>query len=319
MVRQLEPIDLIDRIAEQELFAQLLGDSPRGRLLTICDGGGRGKSSLLLRLEYNCRYQMSPPVPACIVELDRIEPTPFGFVSRVVESLPTSSRQLFARYSQLDVARRLKDAAAFEDPAVRLHRLQGNAAVGTQQGGVAAGIYAEQATFHLTGTQDFTEEHEQLARQRCVGAFFEDLRAVCAAQPVVLFLDAWEKCDTGLRSWLREDFLRAHCLNDDHHLRPALAAVVVAGRPHHHRDERYGLRTDEFRDLVRAEAEFTEAVRSIRSLSAWETDHVQEFMVLNGCDAPQDHDIDYLRRKLGEGLNLVAALQIVDSITSLGG
>lgn len=312
-----EPNDLIDRKAEQELFAEMLADSPVARVLTISDGGGRGKSSLLRRLEYNCR-RSKPPAAAVIIELDRLDPTPFGFVERVVKGLPTSkARASFARFNKVNDARRLKDVSAFERSGAEwpaaLH-LDGNVEVGVQEGGVSAGVYAER--IELPARPAFTDEHEQLARQRCVEAFFEDLRAVCAAEPLVLFLDVWEKCDLGLRAWLDEELFSGCTFSEDVNLRPKFLAIVLAGRPHHPAKERYGLRTDKFRDLFESDEDYTQSVRSIRSLSYWEREHVREFMVLNGCEAPEDVDIDYLQVKLREGWNLLNALQAVHNIIS---
>jgi len=319
---QLQPQDTIDRTAEQELFAKLLGESPQARLLTISDGGARGKSSLLRLLEYNCRRQMTPPIPACIVVLDQLDdPTPFGFVTRVVNGLPRASRDRFAGFIKLNEALAIRDASAFDGGAslrwMEQLKVFGKVEVGRQEGGTAAGLYAHEAHINVAAPSPFTEDLVQLARQRCVEAFFADLRAICAADRLVLFLDAWEKCDTGLRAWLHDEFIATHCLNDDREMRSCLLAVVVAGRPHHPRTERYGLRPGHFRDLVRTDAEFEDAVRSIRELSKWTKDHVREFFLLNGCDEPEDDDIDMLQRKLREGWNLFNALQYVEIVTSV--
>jgi hypothetical protein len=322
MMDQLQPQDTIDRTAEKEIFAKLLGECPQARLLTICDAGARGKSSLLRLLEYNCRRQMTPAVSASIVVLDQLDdPTALGFVTRVVGGLPVASRDRFENFVRLSHALAIRDASAFDGGASLrwLEQLKafGKVEVGRQEGGTAAALYAQQANIHVAAPVPFTEDLLQLARQSCVEAFFDDLRTICATDPLVLFLDAWEKCDTGLRIWLRDEFIATHCLDEDLERRSTLLAVVVAGRPHHPRTERHGLRPDDFRDLVRTDAEFEEAVRSIRELSKWTKDHVREFFLLNGCDAPKDDDIDMLQRKLREGWNLFHALQFVELVASV--
>jgi hypothetical protein len=92
-----DPRDLIDREAEQELFQVLVSFTSPARMLTICDKGGRGKSSLLKSLQYNCRYKIKPAVPACLIELDHLEePSLFVFVAKVVEGLSTVRRKYVA-------------------------------------------------------------------------------------------------------------------------------------------------------------------------------------------------------------------------------
>ena len=66
-----DPARCINRLAEQELFKRLLPCQDSVRLLTICDRGGRGKSALLGRLQYICKWEIIPRIPCCRITLDK--------------------------------------------------------------------------------------------------------------------------------------------------------------------------------------------------------------------------------------------------------
>lgn len=311
----LDPRDLIDRHAEQELFTKLV-HSDSARVLTICDRGGRGKSSLLRRLVYNCRYEFRPAVPACMVELDRIDPSGFAVVSTIVNELDDvepGMRSRFAKFAELDDARTLKDFSVFDvDTRSRVGvEVSGQATAGRVEG-VAAGIYQHSGSITVNQRTDFTEEQEQRAQRRCVDAFFEDLRTVCATDAVAIVLDAWERCYVDLRNWISEVFLRAHCLNPNPNLRPAKLAVVVAGRPHAPVEAPHGLRPDEFERLFDRREDFVTNILSVRSLSEWEREHVRAFMVLNGCATPDDDDVDFIQSRLRKGWSLEKILTMIE-------
>jgi len=316
-MNEFDPRDLIDRHAEQELFRNLVTFKSAARMLTIRDKGGRGKSSLLKRLRYNCQYEMMPPIPVCLIELDRMDdPSPFPFVVQVVEGLNIWDR--FAKFRQHNEARTLRDFAVFSsgsDMKYRESRILAN----IHGGANVEGPVAEEAT--IIGTYvdklniqnpEFTEEQEQLARQKCAEAFFEDLRTICAAEPMVLILDAWERCNLELRQWIRDEFLAKHCCHFDRNLRPDKLAIIVASRPYEPANTRQGLRPNEFRPLFKDEHDHETTVLSIKSLSEWDKEHVSAFMQNNGCPEPSEEEISFIQSRLKVGWSLEKILTLID-------
>ena len=329
---ELDPRDLIDRTAEQEVFRGIVprtegaDASPRqARMLTICDRGGRGKSSLLKRLLYNCQFDLKPQASGCIVELDRLaaNPSPFFLIRSIHEGLTKVTgadiRDRFAKFQRLNAARELRDFSLFEEEGTGSSgvRVSAMASIGSvSEGSRAAGVNLEHVqNAQITQTYqraEFTEEQELRAQQKCVEAFFDDLRVVCATQSVVVMFDTWERCNLQLRDWIRDEFLANHTLNPDPNMRPDRLLVVVAGRPYEPPDTRYGLRSDEFRPLFDSTEDLEATVRSVKELSQWEAEHVSRFMVLNGCPAPGEEEIQFIQSKLSLGWSLEKILTFID-------
>src|SRR2546425_11833274 len=112
MPNNFDPRNLIDRQAEQELFRDLVSFTSPARMLTICDKGARGKSSLLKRLQYNCKYEIKPPVPACMVALDQLANTSrFELINKIRDDLKGVT---FPKFDKLNNARIAHDFAPFE-------------------------------------------------------------------------------------------------------------------------------------------------------------------------------------------------------------
>jgi hypothetical protein len=306
------PRDLIDRFAEQELFTNLVSFTSLARMLTICDKGGKGKSSLIKRLQYNCKYEIRPQVPACLIELDRLDdPSPFRLIEKIVEELKIKDK--FPKFDQLNEARKAKNYTPF-DKSDYVNRSNIEARVDVkgpiEKGALATGLYAEilQTSSLQIARSDFTSEQEQSAQQKCIEAFFEDLRVVCAVQPIVLLLDAWERCNSELRKWTVDELLEKCCFNPDKNLRPAKLAIVLSSRPYDRVKERYGLRDDEFIPLFADEKEHEATVLSIKSLSDWASDHVRAFLDQHGITNVEDDDIEYIRGRLKRGGTLIQIL-----------
>jgi hypothetical protein len=337
MASELDPRDLIDRLAEQEVFTEILpgpgeDNAASARVLTICDKGGRGKSALLARLLYNCRYEVKPPASGCLIPLDQlIDPAPFSFIKQIYDGLmPVPGDDIkarFAKFKQLNEARELRDFSLFGSPPSWPPSgpgLFGSSQTGPMGPGArSAGLSIEEIAHVETQNiysqfqrLEFTEEQERRAQEKCVEAFFEDLRTVCATQTIVVLLDAWERCNVKFQRWITDVFLGNYCLHPDKNLRPARFAIVIAGRPFFQPDEPYGLRADEFRPLFDTHAEFETMVRDRRSLSEWEHDHVEQFMINNGCPAPSGEEIAVIQAKLKTGWSLLQILNLIGALTA---
>jgi hypothetical protein len=318
-MRDLRPLDHIDRTAEQELFVNLTTYQTPARILTVCDHGGRGKSSLLKRLRYNCQHEIKPPVPSCLLELDKLsDPSAFNFAQSVVDGFAVRGEDIskcFAKFNQLNDARLAKDFTPFEDDSRTLRtrdpRVIGRAEAKTMYGGTNAGVYVE-GDYHEAPAPEFTEDQDKRARDRCVDALFDDLRSICATRPMVLMLDGWERCNLPLRDWIFEEMLGNHVLNLEPGLRPNKLAIVIAGRPHVPGQSPYGLRDDEFRALFDSDVDFAECVLSVKSLSKWENKHIREFMVINGYPEPTDDDVNFIRGLLLRGRSLEKIVSLIE-------
>jgi hypothetical protein len=321
-MRELHPRDHIDRVAEQELFRGLVTYQSPARILTICDQGGQGKSSLLKRLEYNCEHEFRPPIPSCLVELDKLtEPSPFGFAVTVTSQFTRGAGERFAEFSRLDLARAAKNFEPFEDGGDSLHsrdpRVIARAEAETMYGGENIGMKVEvehAEKVEVAGRPDFTDDQQRRAKNRCVRAFFDDLRSICATEPMVLLLDGWERCNLDLRDWIFNETIGTEILHDEVHMRPDKLAVIIAGRPHQPGKTPHGLRVDEFSPLFDSDEELSATVLSIKSLSEWTNEHIQQFMVLNGHDEPTDAEVHLIREQLRKGRSLEKILTIIDAI-----
>lgn len=324
--RDLNPLDLIDREAERELFSTLTTYQSPARILTVCDQGGRGKSSLLKRLKYNCQHEIKPPVPSCMLELDKLsdrDPSAFNFAKSLVEGFAGFRGEVvpkrFVKFNRLNGAREVKDFSPFDDDSRIIRtkdpRLTGSAEAKTMYGGEVTGVkYVVEGNYYEApaSTQDFTEEQDKRARDRCVDAMFDDLRSICATRPMVLLLDSWERCNLPLRKWIFNEVLGNHVLSPEVGLRPDKLAVVIAGRPYVPGLSPYGLRMDEFGALFDSDEDFAECVLSIKSLSEWESGHIREFMVINGHPEPTENDVNFIREKLLKGWSLEKIAQLIE-------
>lgn len=288
---ELDPRDMIDRVAEQELFAELISLASPARMLVINDKLGRGKTTLLQRLQYNCKYEIKPAVPVCLVDLkdlkDSPEASPLAFVDRIIAGLKIDDK--FPKFIKLNNARLRKDPIFFDT--------QG------EQGGQSAGILIEEAA------------QEAIAQKKCVGAFFEDLCVLCASQPVAILLDHWEKCNHNLQEWIRDTFMKEHCFGPNRNLRPTRLAIVVAGNSHDQAKENFGVRLDELAELFNNQQEYNETVRSIRSLSEWDENHVREFLKQHGYDNVSNEDINMFRDCLKRGKTLRQIVEVAKALS----
>jgi hypothetical protein len=319
----LDPEDLIDRKAEQELFTSLVAKDSPARILTIVDGGGRGKSSLLGRLAYNCQHEIKPAVPACLLELDKLEePSPFALLSEVIKRLTGGKeiRDYFAKFNSLNHARTSKDFTpfAYAGGAGWYGQAMGRARAGRMESGSGNNIGVMQEikeiradSITLPTVPFFTDEQEQRARERCVEAFFDDLRAICATLPMVLLLDAWERCNLSLRDWIVDEVIGHHVLHEDVSLRPARLALVIAGRPRDPIKTPHGLRPDPFKRFFSSDDLMAATVKSFASLSEWDNDHVRDFVKLGGFSEPDDDEVNFIRTRLKQGLSLEKIVSIL--------
>jgi hypothetical protein len=310
-MRELHPTELIDRSAERELFGEVASFTTPARMLTICDGGGRGKSSLLKRLHYDC-VRGHPRRAAALIDLSDKTLTEFSLLEEIynqiadleIDGSPMGTR--FARFKEYNDKRLQEDETLFDDDARSTARNRGAIVIkgragargGVRDNAKNTGVNIGRIT--VAGRRGFTENQHDAARKRCIDAFFEDLPVVCATLPLILIFDVWERCEKRLRDWIVERLLRSQCCHPNPNRRPAKLAVVIAGRPASPEDVD-GMRPDDFRDFFQSDEEREVYIKSIKSLSDWETAHVKEFMQLHGYD-PADVEVEALQTQLKRGV-----------------
>jgi hypothetical protein len=147
--------------------------------------------------------------------------------------------------------------------------------------------------------RDWSSADEQkLAQQACVDAFFLDLKIVCAGRPVVLLMDAWERCNSELQKWIMRELLKPHCFDLDG--RPERLVFVIAGRE-----------VPNFKAMLGADR-YEFLVRSLSSLGEWDERHVKEFLEVHGYKEIEDGDVKYVCEKLKSGWSLQKALKMVE-------
>jgi len=312
------PEKFIDRDAEQELFTGLLKFQDDSRLLTICDAGGRGKSSLLKQLRYKCGWHHDPPMLASLVPLDQLsDHTPYILIKKIKEELFKFADEFevdlhFSRFDELDEARASSNFEPFRTHTPtspiegRVYAPSANIRGGVQSGTIGTVIYQhiEQAQSVSAGsTENWNATKEDVARRECVKAFFEDLKQICDTRPVVIFLDSWDSSNPDLQEWIVSRIVRPLCFDTDN--RPERFVLVLAGRE-----------LPDFKQRLGNETRFKQLVRSIESLGAWEESHVKAFLQAYGYEdlSKEAFTVQLVHSRLKLGWSLIAALQLAEDI-----
>lgn len=314
---EFNPRNLIDRSAEQEMFGNLISFKTPARMLMICAPNGCGKSSLLKRLEYNCRYG-TPPLAVSLIALDQLSsnPTSFNLVEQIIQEMKIprglSEPKLFPKFLKLNKARIGKNYKPFGRIPLLVNingKVEASSIADHSTGvGVKVGVINVPAL-------EFTEEQERFARQRCVEAFFEDIGKSCASRPMILIFDSWERCNSTLQEWILTRFLANYCFHVDKKQRPNQLAIVIAGRTYSNNDP-LGIDKDQFCRLLfmNNEQEFLDTVLSRETLSIWEPEHLRDFFVLQGYTQYSEDDVIYFQRKLKGGLSVANLTDAIDSL-----
>jgi hypothetical protein len=279
---------IIDREAEQELFFTLLQFADGARVLTVADAGGRGKSALLKRLEYNCLWVFKPQVAVTRIELDKLsDPSTHGLINAIrtdlIEiSFPEYDKSIFLGVGvEADIATQQVPSLIGQVP------MQGASVTGTAN--TFAGVIAPHSVFNIRGGA-VRPEQEILLRTKSLEVFVKELIAITDGIPVVILFDAWERASPSLKEWIVNTLVRRCCF-----VKRGKLVIVIAGR--------------EIPDIP-STAE--SPVRSIQSLGEWTEKHVRDFLTLHFDDfAMSDEDIRFISGKIREGWALQTVLDLV--------
>jgi hypothetical protein len=326
---ELDPRDHCDRVGEQAIFRELMGFKSTARLMTISDIGRSGKSSLLRRLQHNCREELKPSVPSSLVELNllgqteesALAQTPFAFVRSVIYAFKhrvDTPQALFPAFHALKdaVEKALESTAAEENPLSATHDDAQVAPPGSPGSGIASAKVNEGQVIGIkkvdkeiranvviiqNGRPGLTPDQEQRIHEQYIEAFFADLRATSAQRPLTILLDGWDQCNRDLRDWIHDELLGRNLFHPDHAQRPSQLLVVIAGRPHGYKDGEHprGLRSDEFASLFDSHDEFAQAVYRIEGLSReWDDGTIQSFVRILGYPPLDAVELSFIRDKM---------------------
>lgn len=294
------PGDFINRKAEQEIFDNLLQLNDHPRLLAIEDKKGTGKTSLLEMTQYKCKYTLEYPVSIIPLEDPTIN-NAFIFIERLRNRFGMD--QTFTTFDELNQARVGRISSVFSpSPATLIGTVQAQGSVlggsGNQQVGAQLNNYGTMNLNPNSPVSDWSLEQEELAKIKCIKAFFEDLKIISDRTPIIILIDSYERCNAELRSWIVDEFLRPLCFNLNQ--RPARLILVLAGRE---LPDFAALLKNRHKQLVRSS-----------SLSGWEKEHVKEFLAVHGYGDLSDEDIDIIWKRVQNGFSIASALNLAQGL-----
>jgi hypothetical protein len=306
---EIPPEKLVDRGKELDEFLKMLSFGDDARLLTICDEQGTGKSSLLRKLEYSCKYQRRPAVPVSRVSLDEQGITSwFSLVKRIRERM---RKYEFPNFDYLDRARVGHFWSPFRPQAPGGgERIVGIVDVGgaTVSGGEFAGTKVQTAgPVHVHASPDVPHYEqwadsgqEEQAQGQCIRAFLQDLRALADTQPVAILLDTFEAHDQveTLATDIVDELIVPLCVEPS---RPRQFLLVLAGQE-----------LPNFEALLAGE--HARVVRSRDSLT-WEDEHVRDFLILHGHDQLSDADVELVCERVRNGFSIARALRLAEALS----
>jgi hypothetical protein len=131
-----------------------------------------------------------------------------------------------------------------------------------------------------------SQDYEEFVRNICIDAFFEDLKIISKEKPVVILLDAWEKCAESLQRWIVQPLLHEHCFTETE--RPAKLFFVVAGR-----------QVPLFKEMLGDR--LSSLVISIDKLTEWSKEHMKQFLETHGYKGIDDRVVDYICKTVNTG------------------
>lgn len=307
---ELQPQDTIDRDAEQELFSEMLlftADAD-ARLLMIKDKADSGKTALLRRLDYNCKYVLAPRKAVCLIEFadEKNAPkTAFDLVNQLVTvfSEPdwdTFTPLDFSSYSRLNNLRLGKSFAEFTRQSASYRgKVDARGAHVTGEA-ILAGTYNKienpKNVYLDSGPWDF--EQQAYARRVCIEAFFEDLKSLADQQEVILLMDSFESCERDLKKWIMNKVVSL-CLVTKK--RPNKFVVVLAGR------ELPTIQNPNYANLI----------VSRDSLSGWSQEHLKAFLRLHGYEGLMiEEGFQYLWAELRKGRPIGRVLPLIEAMVA---
>lgn len=296
----LDETKIIDRVAEEEIFARMLQFQTTRRVMIVSDGRGRGKTDLLRKLRYVCSYLQEVPVALVDLEVHRIGEE-FDIAQTIRKQLAQGEVEVeFKGFDDLDQARSLGDKTHFMG---RLKSVEGtvdlSGATVSGQAIIAGTMFKVEHTDNVS-LPPWTDETERYARALCVEALFQDLHAYSQDKALVLLFDAVDRADETMRRWVLLDVLRRRFLGEAANRRIVL---VLAG---------VGLDSM----LAGLKPEQRECLEPVATLSEWDLEHVARFLDVHGYPNLSDSDVQLIHNFIASGKSLTTALTIAQVLKS---
>lgn len=287
------PNDFINRTAEQEIFDGLVQFTDNARLLVIEDKKGTGKSTLLEMLQYKCKYSLDCRVSSIQLDDPNIN-SPFIFIESLRNGFPID--QTFEQFDKFNEARVSKVAAVFSPSSAPINVSGSITASNAVFAGATPELIGAQVNYYANS--EWSSAQEEQARRRCIRAFFDDLKAINATMPIVILLDAYERCSGELKTWVVDDFIRT--LSFEVRTRPNRLLIVLAGRE-----------LPDFRGLL--QQRYDSLVKSRRPLSGWQKEHLKDVLRVHGHGNLVEKDLDTVWEKIEQGgFSIYSALLLAE-------
>ena len=140
------------------------------------------------------------------------------------------------------------------------------------------------------------------ARNQCIKAFFEDLKALYDEKPLVVLLDSYDRCSKELKQWIIDEFVLPFAINTNK--RPQRLLVVLAGRE-----------LPNFTEMLADQ--YTVLVTSSSPLAPWEREHVKDLLRVHQYTNLSDNDLDFVLQKMGGGISLSKVFLLADAIKAV--
>jgi len=276
------------------------------RLLVIGDRAGTGKSTLLRRLKFNCRWVHPVPVSLVLLEENPNTPDNRQAVTSPIEFVNWFRSDLteinFPRYDFLNEFRVNflwpGIAKSLDNVQAQLEAARVEMKVESVQGGVVAGTYI--ANMNVAQRDKWARpDQERLASQKCVEAFLLDLRDATATRSVVLLIDTYNKNKRGLHEWILDEFIRPLLLLQTGVPRAEKLLVVLAGQE---------AELPPFQQML---GERYDRLVASRRLLGWEKEHVRQFLEVHDLEV-SDRQFEYLYSQVQDGGSIKEALEVAE-------
>jgi len=195
----------------------------------------------------------------------------------------------FARYDYYEKARLHGDFASIQSSTY----LQGSDSQHPSNAAHTEGLSAAPGEAR-TSIVDLSEEQDVAAQEVSLKAFFDDLRDYTADNPVVLLLDAYERCGPELRDWVERHLLAEQLPRQPHLL------VVLAGRAL----PQYAAWDD---------AQIKQYTHHIAELTPWGRDDIAAYLDAHDYTYTDDH-LQLMGRMAVQGLPASLIVQTANAI-----
>jgi hypothetical protein len=295
---EFDPKKFTGREDEQRFFEKLLLFHDDYRILAIEDTYGMGKTQLLKKFQYICRCR-KPSIPVSLINLSKC-----FFPSDLIKEIVRDLKYLeFPKFKYLEIARTGRNFGVVSALAdLRWANLQH--AEQTEIAGMMAKVLGPVQNLTMTtSTIGWTDDQEITAREKSIEAFFEDLSDHCVRSPVVLMMDAYDKCCDELKGWIEDDFLERQFFNSDN--RPNHLMLVIAGEKLPNFHWRW------------SEDVCEKTVLSIQPLSKLTKEDIGNCLSAYGLTNDNQLYIEVLCSMIEIGLPLSLVIQVIEGIVSL--